>query len=193
MNKPAALDSFFFLGYDIRSGIRSQKIQGTEKINLISIDRGVLERPESIAQFGIDETTKYGLFDNYNAAIECYRSLPSPEIENSRVYALYIDAEDFNIGIINELMEKSDQVSVGPDSSSSQKFLGFDVCTVQFEWLSFLMNFGTDLSGVTKPGDFEPYGLMNSIEDAKKVRRFANDAIPSHKPFGVWGIAECDV
>ena len=193
MNKPAVLDSFLFLGYDIRSGIRSQQNQGTEKENLISIDRGVLERPPSISQLGIDETTKYGLFEDCRVAIESYRSLPSPEIENSRIYALYIDADDFNIAVMNELMEKRDQVRVSSDFPTSQKFLGFDVCTVQFEWLSFLLNFGIDLTGVSKPGDFEPNGLMNSIEAAKKVRHFADGATPSHKPFGVWGIAECDI
>jgi hypothetical protein len=89
-------------------------------------------------------------------------------------------------------MERSDQVHIDPGFLISQKFLGFDVCTVQFEWLSFLMNFGIDLGGVVKPGDFEPNGLMISIEAAQKVRLFADSAIPAHKPFGVWGIAECE-
>jgi hypothetical protein len=79
------------------------------------------------------------------------------------------------------------------DALDSQKFLGFDVCTLQFEWLSFLMNFGIDLGNVTKPADFESNGLMNSIDAAKKVRLFAEDSIPAHKPFGVWGIAECHI
>jgi hypothetical protein len=193
MNKPDVLDSFSFLGYDIRIGIRSQQIQGTEKEFLISIDRSIFERTPSLIQSGIDDTTKYGLFEDWNNVRECCLSLPKPEIEISRIYALYIDANDFEIGIIQGIMEKSDQVHIGPEFETPQKFLGFDVCTLQFEWLSFLMNFGIDLSDVSNPGDFEPNGLVKRIEVAKKVRQFAEGAIPAHKPFGVWGIAECEI
>ena len=136
MKKQDVLDSFLFLGYDIRSRIRSQQIQGAGKDILMGIDRGVLERPPSFIQFGIDDTTKYGLFEDCNNAIECYRSLPKSEIESSRIYAIYIDANDFNIGVINGLIDERDQLKIDPEIVASQKFLGFDVCTLQFEWLS---------------------------------------------------------
>lgn len=172
--------------------IRSQKGLH-DKLICLSIDTSICERFEDVSGESdaqeVASNSFFGLFSSLFLANKFLESQSENDQADFGIIAIYLHNESYQLALQKDFLGENDRAALGNDDIQSQEIVGYEVGTLQYEWLSYPHNFSITIESLAPPNSINNFGLFSSLSTAEKVRDSADINIPEHAPFGLWGVA----
>lgn len=187
-------NEFTFLGYDIRRVKETHFC--TEKVlkKVFSIDQAISERLDNYIDDRNKKNNEFqmipGLYPSYQKAKNDFEKIKTNDSKNSiEIIALFIYKESFNTAVKMGYLEDESAIAIDKCVISHiSKCEGYDVATLEYEWISFLTNCGKCVECYVNSISINDVYLIKSLEKAKELKVKADGEIPEHSPFGIWSI-----
>jgi hypothetical protein len=182
---------FRLLGIAIREVDRllsGERVTGRE---VFSVDTVISEPYKNSSKREIACSSKafWELYDSLEEAAADYSQIPQHERSGFRIVAIFLDEQSFIEAVSKGYLDEgifSKRIEISPAYNCG--FKGYDVATLEYQWISFLTNCGKDMQNYLHHSDLNLYGLIDSLAEATKLKTIADKEISVHAPFGVWGI-----
>lgn len=188
MESKELLNDYVFMGYDVRQ-TNNNRIKWINKNRIISVDKVICPRLNAIKDFDWEKVgtklTEWGMCLSYQVAYEYYKYIPNKEY--FEILAFFLSCSDFENGKSKGILVDSNALKLNDEIGKLKKFEGFDIGTIEYEWISYLTNCGreNEVSIKTKVNNVN---LLSDYGNALKIKKLAEKDIPEHQPWAIWSV-----